>query len=92
MENVEIKKVRKVKTSIWDLYKNEITHLLSIDLNIKAIYKILISKMEIDTKPSSLVSAAFLELPPVPHDVASPAIRTPDKIMLNSFIIGNIKS
>jgi|GEM_PF-1194851 len=53
MENIIVnKKGRKARTSIWDLYKNEITHLLSIDLNIKAIYKILISKMEIDTKPS----------------------------------------
>jgi hypothetical protein len=52
MENVEAKRAKKVKTSIWDLYKNEIIHLLSIDLNIKAIYKILSNKMEIDPKPS----------------------------------------
>jgi hypothetical protein len=39
-----------------------------------------------ETKPSSF-DAVLLAFPLDPHDVASPITRTPERIMLNSFII-----
>jgi hypothetical protein len=41
-----------------------------------------------ETKPSSFDD--FFSPPFDPQDVTSPITRTPDKIMLNSFIIFNI--
>ncbi len=54
MENIEVKKVRKKRASVFDNHNDEIIRLLKLKLSVPSIYKIIEKKLNCKRNPKSL--------------------------------------